>query len=172
MQGEIDYMVVLRTPARKAMFLALILLVVGVLLVFLMVVRGLLAPTRTAPASSSNISTSSNSANAAAAATAAAYMKLVTIVGQPTVKIVSGTTFEADGQIKNIDAVQHDITLKIILLDASGHVVGTATQMEDNVRGGAMVNYAIQGTASQSSWSSVEVAVIKVSENINGTGGD
>jgi hypothetical protein len=165
-------MVVLRTPARKAIFLTLILLVVGILLVFLMVVRGFLAPTNTAPASSSSASTASNGANAAAAATAAAYMKLVTIVGRPTVKIVSGTTFVADGQIKNVDTFQHDITLKIILLDTSGHIVGTATQLVDNVKGGATVNYAVQGTALQSSWSSVEVAVIKVSENINGTGGN
>ena len=160
-------MVVLRTPARKALFLTLVLLVVGVLLVFFMVVRGFLTPTHTAPASTSDNSTTGDSANAAAA-----YMKLVTIVGQPSVKIVSGTTFEADGQIKNVDTFQHDITLKIILLDASGHVVGTATHLLDNVKGGTTANYAIQGTASQSSWSSVEVAVIKVSENINGTGGD
>jgi hypothetical protein len=172
MQGEIDYMVVLRTPARKGIFLALILLVVGALLVFFMLARGILAPTKTAPASSSSVSTTGNSANAAAAATAAAYMKLVTIVGQPTVRLVSGTTFEADGQIKNVDTFQHDITLKITLLDASGHVVGTATHMLDNVKGGATVNYAIQGSATQSSWSSVEVAVIKVTENIHGTGGD
>lgn len=165
-------MVVLRTPARKAIFLTFILLVVGALLVFLMVFRGLFEPTNTAPASSSSVSTANNSANAAAAATASAYMKLVTIVGQPTVKIVSGTTFEADGQIKNVDTFQHDITLKITLLDVSGRVVATATHMEDNVKGSATVNYAIQGTASQSSWSSVEVAVIKVSENINGTGSD
>ena len=165
-------MVVLRTPARKAIFLTLILLVVGVLLVFLMVVRGFLAPTSTAPASSSSVSTTNNSANAVAAATASAYMKLVSIVGQPTVKLVSGTIFEADGQIKNVDTFQHDITLKITLLDTSGHVVGTATHMVDNVKGGATVNYAIQGTASQSNWSSVEIAVIKVSENTNGTGGD
>lgn len=166
-------MVVLRTPARKAMFLALMLLVVGALLIVFMVMRGFLTPTKTAPATtSSSVSTTGNSANAAAAATAAAYMKLVTIVGQPSVKMVSGTTFEADGQIKNVDTFQHDITLKITLLDASGHVVGTATQLEDNVKGGATVKYAIQGTATQASWSSVEVAVIKVSENINGTGGD
>lgn len=169
-------MVVLRTPARKGLFLALILLVVGALLVFFLMARGFLTPTHTAPASTSGVSSASNpaanSGNAAAAATAAAYMKLVTIVGQPTVRIVSGTTFEADGQIKNIDTFQHDITLKITLLDASGHVVGTATQLEDNVKGGATINYAIQGTSSQASWSSVEVAVIKVSENMNGTGGD
>ena len=156
-------MVVLRTPARKAIFLTLILLVVGVLLVFLMVVRDFLTPTHTAPATSSSVSTSNTRANAAAAATAVAYMKLVKIVGQPTVKIVSGTTFEADGQIKNVDTSQHDITLKIILLDTSGHVVGTATHMVENVKSGVTANYAIQGTASQSSWSSVEVAIIKVS---------
>ena len=168
-------MVVLRTPARKAVFLALMLLVVGALLVFFMIARGLFMPTKTAPATTSSTSAtgnSANSANAAAAATAAAYMKLVTIVGQPNVKLVSGTTFEADGQIKNVDTFQHDITLKITLLDASGHIVGTATQLEDNVKGGATVKYAMQGTATQASWSSVEVAVIKVSENINGTGGD
>ncbi len=168
-------MVVLRTPARKAIFLALMLLAVGALLVVFMIARGFLTPTKTAPATSSSVSAtgnSTNSANAAAAATAAAYMKLVTIVGQPSVRIVSGSTFEADGQIKNADTFQHDITLKITLLDESGHIVGTATQLEDNVKGGATVNYAISGTATQSSWSSVEIAVIKVSENINGTGGD
>lgn len=155
-------MVVLRTPARKAIFLTLILLVVGVLLVFLMVVRDFLTPTHTAPATSSSVSTSNTGANAAAA-TAVAYMKLVKIVGQPTVKIVSGTTFEADGQIKNVATSQHNITLKIILLDTSGHVVGTATHTVENVKSGVTANYAIQGTASQSSWSSVEVAVINVS---------
>ena len=165
-------MVVLRTPARKGIFLALILLVVGALLVIFKLERGFFTPTHTAPASTSSASSASNSANAAAAATAAAYMKLVTIVGQPTVRLVSGTTFEADGQVKNVDKFQHDITLKITLLDASGHVVGTATQLVDNVKGGVTANYAIKGIATQSSWSSVEVAVIKVSENINGTGGD
>ena len=167
-------MVIFRTQARRGIALALILLVMGALLIVFMVARGILAPTKTAPAttSSSSVSTANNSANAAAASTAAAYMKLVTIIGQPSVKLVSGTTFEADGQIKNIDRFQHDITLKITLLDASGHVVGTATQLEDNVKGGATINYAIQGAATQSSWSSVEVAVVKVSENINGTGGD
>lgn len=166
-------MVVLRTPARKAIFLSLILLVVGVFLVFFMIVRGFLTPASIAPASSpAHSSTVTNNANAAAAATASAYMKLVSIVGQPAVKLVSGTTFEADGQIKNVDTFQHDITLKIVLLDASGHMVGSATHLLDNVKGGATVNYSIQATASQSNWSSVEVAVINVSENINGTGGD
>ncbi len=165
-------MVVLRTPARKAIFLTLILLVGGVFLVFFVIARGFLTPTNTAPASTSSSSTVANSANASAAATASAYMKMVSIVGQPTVKLVSGTTFEADGQVKNVDTLQHDITLKITLLGPSGQVVGTATHLVDNVKGGATASYSIQGIASQSSWSSVEVAVIKVSENINGTGGD
>ena len=99
-------------------------------------------------------------------------MKLVTIIGQPTVKMVSGTTFEADGQVKNDDSFQHDITLKITLLDASGRVVGTATHLLDNVKAGTTVSYSIQGTASQPAWTSVEVAVVKISENLNGAGSD
>src|SRR3984893_18475137 len=165
-------MVVLRTPARKAIFLTAVLLVAAGLLIFFLLVRNNAVSKNTAPASSSSHTTAANSSNVAAAATAAAYMKLVTIIGQPTVKMVSGTTFEADGQVKNDDTFQHDITLKITLLDASGHVVGTATHMLDNVKGGAMVSYAIQGTASQSSWSSVEVAVVKISENLSGAGSD
>lgn len=165
-------MVVLRTPARKAIFLTAILLVVAGVLISFLLVRSIGAPKNAAPASSSTHSSAANSANAAAAATASAYMKLVTIVGQPTVKMVSGTTFEADGQVKNDDTFQHDITLKITLLDASGRVVGTATHLVDNVKAGTTVSYAIQGTASQPTWTSVAVAVVKVTENLNGTGGD
>ncbi len=124
-------MLVLRTPARKAILLTLILLIVGVLLVFFMVVRGFLAPTNTAPASTSTGSNVDKSTNASAAATASAYMKLVSIGGQPTVKMVSGTTFEADGQIKNVDTFQHDITLKITLLDASGQAAGQRERRRD-----------------------------------------
>jgi hypothetical protein len=155
-------MVVLRPPAGKALFLTLILLVVGVLLVFFLVVRGLITPTDTAPATAPVHATAADSANASAAATAVAYMKLVTIIGHPTVKIATGATFEAVGQVKNDDTIQHDITLKIILLNASGQVVGTATQLEANVKGGATVSYSIQGTTTQTSWSSVVVEVVKV----------
>ena len=164
-------MVLLRTPARKAIFLTAILLVVAGVLIFFLLVRSSGASKNIAPASSSSHSAAS-SANAAAAATASAYMKLVTIIGQPTVKMVSGTTFEADGQVKNDDTFQHDITLKITLLDASGHVVGTATHLVDNVKAGTTVSYSIQGTALQPSWTSIEVAVLKVTENLNGTGSD
>ncbi len=165
-------MVVLRTPARKAIFLTAVLLVVAGLLIFFLLVRNNAVSKNTAPASSSTHTTAANSADAAAAATAAAYMKLVTIIGQPTVKMVSGTTFEANGQVKNDDTFQHDITLKITLLDASGHVVGTATHLVDNVKAGTTVSYSIQGSASQPAWTSVEVAVVKISENLNGAGSD
>ena len=163
-------MVVLRTPARKAIFLTAILLVVAGLLIFFLLVRNNAVSKNAAPASSSTHTTAANSADAAA--TASAYMKLVTIIGQPTVKMVSGTTFEANGQVKNDDTFQHDITLKITLLDASGHVVGTSTHLLDNVKAGTTVSYSIQGTASQPTWTSVEVAVVKISENLNGAGSD
>ena len=163
-------MVVLRTPARKAIFLTAVLLVVAGLLIFFLLVRNNAVSKNAAPASSSTHTTAANSADAAA--TASAYMKLVTIIGQPTVKMVSGTTFEANGQVKNDDTFQHDITLKITLLDASGHVVGTSTHLLDNVKAGTTVSYSIQGTASQPAWTSVEVAVVKISENLNGAGSD
>ena len=99
-------------------------------------------------------------------------MKLVSLIGQPNVKMLSGTNFEADGQLKNNDTFQHDFTLKVTLLDASGKVIASATRLVDNVKGGYTVNYAIQGTTTQPNWSSVEVAVIKVSENINGSDSD
>ena len=63
-------------------------------------------------------------------------------------------------------------TLPHTLLDASGHVVGTATHLVDNVKAGTTVSYSIQGTASQPAWTSVEVAVVKISENLNGAGSD
>ncbi len=70
-----------------------------------------------------------------ATATVSALVKMIVQVGQPTAKMLSGATFEVNGQIKNGDNKQHDITLQVTLLDASG-------------------------------------TVIKVSENVNGTGQD
>ena len=86
--------------------------------------------------------------------------------------MLSGTTFEADGQLKNNDTYQHDFTLKVTLLDSSGKVIAAVTQLVDNVKGGNTVSYAIQGTATQPTWSSVLVTVIKVSENVDGSGSD
>ena len=120
----------------------------------------------------SSASTSTGNTNATSVATATSMMKLVSLIGQPKVRMLSGTSFEADGQLKNNDTNQHDFTLKATLLDASGKVIASTTQLVDNVKGGATVRYAIQGTTTQPGWSSVEVAVIKVSENVNGSGSD
>jgi hypothetical protein len=113
-----------------------------------------------------------NNANATSVATTTSMMKFVSLIGQPKVKMLSGTSFEADGQLKNNDTYQHDFTLKVTLLDSSGKIIAIATQLVDNVKGGNTVSYAIQGTTTQPSWSSVEVTVIKVSENIDGSGSD
>jgi len=115
---------------------------------------------------------SSTHSNNNSALTLAALMKLMTPVGQPTAKMVSGATFQVNGQIKNGDTKQHDITVQATLLDASGKVITTATQFLDNVKGGETVNYQISGTTPQATWTSVQVTVIKISENINGSGTD
>lgn len=128
--------------------------------------------TTSATSAPSSSSSPTGSSNATSAATATSIMKLVSLIGQPTVKMLSGTSFEAIGQLKNNDTYQHDFTLKITLLDASGKAIASATQLVDNVKGGETVSYAIQGTTTQPDWTSVEVAVIKVSENINGSGSD
>jgi hypothetical protein len=107
-----------------------------------------------------------------ATATVSALVKMIVQVGQPTAKMLSGATFQVNGQIKNGDNKQHDITLQVTLLDASGKAVATAIKLVDNVPGGATVAYSIQGTTTQPTWQSVQVTVIKVSENVNGTGQD
>src|SRR5258708_7254819 len=74
-----------------------------------------------------------------ATATVSALAKMIVQVGQPTAKMLSGATFQVNGQIKNGDNQQHDITLQVTLLDASEKVVATATKLVDNVPGGATV---------------------------------
>jgi hypothetical protein len=102
-----------------------------------------------------------------------ALIKEMTLVGTPTAKIVSGTTFEVDGHIKNGDSKQHDIFVTASLLDASGKaIVTTAPLNVDNVAGGETVPFAIQGTTPQPTWASVKVTVVNVTENVNGTGPD
>lgn len=111
----------------------------------------------------------------AATATAAVQtlIKQMSFVGTPTAKIVSGTTFEVDGMIKNGDSKQHDIFVEASLLDASGKsIVTTAPLNVDNVAGGETVPYSIQGTTPQPTWASVKVTVVNVTENVNGTGTD
>ncbi len=122
--------------------------------------------------STSSHSPTSPTKNAAVTATAPQVVKLITLVGPPTAKMLSGTTFDVVGQVKNGDDKQHDITLQATLLDASGIKIATATQLVDNVAGGATVAYTISGTTPQPTWKSVQVTVLKVSENIDGSGSD
>src|SRR5579872_4137755 len=119
--------------------------------------------------------TSSTPTFNAATATAAvqALIKEMTIVGTPTAKIISGTTFEVDGHIKNGDTLQHDIFIEASLLDASGKpIVTTAPYNVDDVAGGETVPFAVQGTTPQPTWASVKVTIVNVAENVNGTGTD
>lgn len=111
----------------------------------------------------------------AATATAAvqALIKEMTIVGTPTAKIVTGTTFEVDGKIKNGDSKQHDIFIVASLLDASGKPIVTTTPYNvDDVPGGETVPFAVQGNTPQPTWASVKVTIVNVTENVNGTGTD
>jgi hypothetical protein len=97
----------------------------------------------------------------------------MTFVGKATAKIVSGTTFEVDGQIKNGDSKQHDIYIQATLLDASGAKIATTNALNvDNIAGGETVNFSIQGTTPQPTWASVEVTVVKVTENVGSSGTD
>src|SRR5260370_2119054 len=110
---------------------------------------------------------------ATATAAVAALIKQMTLVGTPTASIVSGTTFEVDWKIKNVDDKQHDIFLKAVLLDASGKTIATSAAVNvDNVAGGATVAFSIQGTTPQATWARVQVTVVNVAENVNGAGPD
>jgi len=137
----------------------------------------LLAACGANPSASSSSTSTANPHNAAsinATPTAAetALIKEMKFVGSPTAKIVSGTTFEVDGKVKNGDDKQHDIYVKVVLLDASGKQIATATQNVDNVAGGDTASFSIQGTTSQSTWSNVQISVVKVTENVGGSGSD
>jgi hypothetical protein len=130
-----------------------------------------LAACSTASGSGSSATPGTPTPNATAAVTA--LIKEMTFVGTPTAKIVSGTTFEVDGQIKNGDTKQHDIWVQAALFDASGKlIVATAPLNVDDTPGGATVPFAIQGTTPQPTWASFKVTVVNVTENVNGTGTD
>lgn len=110
---------------------------------------------------------------ATATATELSLIQQMTFVGTPTAKIVSGTTFAVSGKLKNGDDKQHDIYVQATLLDASGKVIATTAPFNvDNVHGNATVSFTIQGTTPQPTWSSVQVKVVRVAENINGSGDD
>ncbi|MEO8971991.1 MAG: FxLYD domain-containing protein [Ktedonobacteraceae bacterium] len=131
--------------------------------------------TSSTPTSTPPTPTSSSASGPGATATAAetALIPQMTFVGTPTAKIVSGTTFAVSGKLKNGDDKQHDIYVQATLLDASGKVIATTTPFNvDNVAGGATVSFTVQGTTPQPTWSSVQIKVVRVAENINGSGGD
>src|SRR5437016_3128569 len=121
---------VLRRSSQRVYFSLSIVLVV---LLFLLVACGSSTDHSSSGTSKPAKTPTSSSNSASAAATATAYEKLVSLIGQPKVKMLTGTTFEAVGQIKNVDAFQHDITLQVVLTDASGKVIANGSQFLDNV---------------------------------------
>ena len=126
-----------------------------------------------AESDSGSSSTGNASTHPAATATVAALMKEMTFVGTSSAKLVSGTTFEVDGHIKNGDTKQHDIWIQASLFDASGKVIATTPPLNvDDTPAGATVPFAIQGTTPQPTWSSFKVMVVNVTENVNGAGTD
>jgi hypothetical protein len=151
-------------------------MLVGLLLLLLLAACGTNASTGT-PASSAKTAASPTATHAVAAltnTTEATLIPMMTLVGKPTAKLVSGNhTFEVNGKIKNGDTKQHDIYVQATLLDASGTIVGsTAFFNVDNVPGSGTVSFAIQGTTLQPTWTSIQVKVVGVSENIGTTGGN
>jgi ABC-type phosphate transport system substrate-binding protein len=148
----------------------------GLLLLLLVTACG--SNTSSATSSSSTTASSTPTATQAvgtgASAKEKALLPLMTLVGQPTAKLVSEHhTFEVDGKIKNGDTKQHDIYVQVTLLDASGAIVGSSAFFNmDNVPGGATVSFAIQGTTMQPTWASIQVKVVGLSENLGSSGDD
>lgn len=146
----------------------------NLLLLYCLLSAIVLAACSDVPATGTSPTPTTNTLNAATATAAVqALTKEMTIVGTPTAKIVSGTTFEVDGKIKNGDSKQHDIYIEASLLDASGKPIVTTTPYNvDNVAGGETVPFAVQGTTPQPTWASVKVTIVNVTENVNGAGPD
>jgi len=149
-------------------------LLAGLLLVLLLAACGSNSSTGTSSSSTTASSTSTQAVSAKAPAQEAALLPMMTLVGQPTAKLVAGHhTFQVDGKIKNGDSKQHDIYVQAVLLDASGAIVGsTAFFNVDNVPGGGTESFAIQGTTVQPTWTSVQIKVVGLTENLGGSGDD
>jgi len=149
---------------------------VGLLLMFLLAACGS-TPSSGSSGSSATASTTPTATQAvdtSATAKEKTLLPMMTLVGQPTAKLVSGNhTFEVDRKIKNGDTKQHDIYVQATLLDASGTIIGaTAFFNVDNVPGGAMGSFAIQGTTMHPTWASIQIKVVGLSENIGSSGGN
>jgi glycerol kinase len=148
----------------------------GLLLLLLLAACGSTS-TKSASTSSTTASTTpAATGTAVASGTAAeqALLPMMTLVGQPTAKIVTGHhTFEVVGKIKNGDTKQHDIYVQATLLDATGAIIGsTAFFNVDNVPAGGTGSFVIQGTTMQPTWVTIQVKVVGVAENIGNSGGD
>ena len=146
---------------------------------FLLLVLAACGSTSTSHSSSSSTTTSIPSAatgTASASETTAeqALLPMMTLVGQPTAKLVTGHhTFEVIGKIKNGDTKQHDIYVQAILLDSTGAIIGsTAFFNVDDVPGGGTESFVIQGVTLQPTWARIQVKVVGVTENIGNSGGD
>lgn len=131
------------------------------------------------PASTSTVSKAAATATpmqvaiSPATATVTAVIKLIALVGQPKAKMLTGTTFEVDGIVKNGDSKQHDIFLQATLFDATGaKIASTVIENVDNVKGGTTVAYSIQGNTTQPTWTHLQVTITKVTENIGSSDSD
>lgn len=154
-----------------------LILLAGFLLMLLLAACG-----HNASASSSSTSTTKSTTPATKATTATtaassaeqALLPMMTLVGQPSAKLVTGHhTFEVIGKIKNGDSKQHDIYVQATLLDSTGAIIGsTAFFNVDNVPGHGTENFTIQGVTLQPTWTHIQVKVVGVTENIGGSGDD
>src|SRR5258706_16120095 len=151
-------------------------MLIGLLLLLVLTACGNTASSSTASPSTTTSTppTATQAVGAPATASEKALLPLITLVGQPTAKLVAGHhIFEADGKLKNGDTRQHDIYVQATLLDASGAIVGSSAFFPvDNVPGGATANFAIPGTTMQPTWTSIQVKVVGLSENLGSSGGD
>ena len=130
------------------------------------------APGATNAGSSNQAVKSASMAGAHATATAESknHTSLAQLLGQPAAKLTQGVNFQVTGQVQNRDKVQHDIFLEATLKDASGRIVGIARGLVDNVQGGQVATYTLQGFLKQSTWAAISVSITKVSENVAAQG--
>src|ERR1700730_11772433 len=90
-------------------------MLLGLLFVLLLTACGSNTSTGS-PSSSRTTSTTPTATQTSAKSAEAALLPMMTLVGQPAAKLVSGNhTFEVDGKIKNGDTGQHDVYVQATL---------------------------------------------------------
>ncbi|HET9919790.1 MAG TPA: hypothetical protein VFQ30_08125 [Ktedonobacteraceae bacterium] len=95
------------------------------------------------------------------------HVALAQLVGQPVAKPTRGVNFQVTGRVQNRDTAQHDIFLQATLKDTNGRIIGIARGLVDNVQGGQVASYTLQGFLKQPTWATISVVITKVSENVN-----